>query len=45
MFELAEKLYGIYKVHDTTKFISMIPNDINKIIEEKKKQLVNENKN
>ncbi|CDW83919.1 nuclear condensin complex subunit [Stylonychia lemnae] len=39
MFELAEKLYGIYKINDTTKFISMIPEDVNTIIEEKRKQL------
>jgi len=38
MFELAEKLYGIYKVHDTTKFICMIPEEINKIIEHEKEK-------
>ena len=28
MFELANKLVGIYKIHDTTKTISLNPNDI-----------------
>ncbi|CDW85923.1 condensin complex component [Stylonychia lemnae] len=35
MFELAEKLYGIYKINDTTKFISMIPEDVNNYVFEK----------
>ena len=28
MFELANKLVGIYKIHDTTKTISLNPNDL-----------------
>ena len=37
MFELAEKLFGIYKTYDLTKTVYLIPAEMKKVVSEKRK--------
>ncbi len=37
MFELAEKIIGVYKTHDITKAVYLIPSEVEQTITDKRK--------